>query len=90
MTVEQEIGLMVEMNGKWFYMAPGTKTIDMMSAFFGKVIDAPCDMTMKIFAPPADGVNVNDGSVDWDINYRTVLNEAPKMRIRYEANGIVG
>ncbi|MBQ7850758.1 MAG: hypothetical protein IJ343_13620 [Clostridia bacterium] len=90
MTVEQEIGLMVELNGKWFYKAPGTKTIDMMSAFFDKKIDAPCDMTMKIFAPPADGVNVNDGSVDWDINYRAVLEKAPEMRIRYEVPGIVG
>ena len=90
MTVEQEIGLMVELNGKWFYKAPGTKTIDMMSAFFDKKIDAPCDLTMKIFAPPADGVNVNDGSVDWDINYRTVLEKAPEMRIRYEVPGIVG
>ena len=90
MTVEQEIGLMVELNGKWFYKAPGTKTIDMMSAFFDKKIDAPCEMTMKIFAPPADGVNVNDGSVDWDINYRAVLEKAPEMRIRYEVPGIVG
>ena len=90
MTVEQEIGLMVEMNGKWFYKAPGTKTIDMMSAFFDKPLDGPCDLTMKIFAPPADGVNVNDGSVDWDINYRAVLEKAPELRIRYEVPGIVG
>ena len=90
MTVEQEIGLMVELNGKWFYKAPGTKTIDMMSAFFDKKIDAPCTLTMKIFAPHADGVNVNDGRVDWDINYRAVLEKAPEMRIRYEVPGIVG
>jgi hypothetical protein len=45
---------------------------------------------MKLFAPPADGLNVNDGSVDWDINYRTVLEKAPEMRIRYEVPGIVG
>ncbi|MBQ2954299.1 MAG: hypothetical protein IJE07_12280 [Clostridia bacterium] len=90
MTVEQEIGLMVELNGKWFYKAPKTKTIDLMSAFFGKSIDAPCEMTLRVFAPPADGVNVNDGSVDWDVNYRAVLQEAPKMRIRYEVPGIVG
>ena len=90
MTVEQEIGLMVELNGKWFYKAPGTKTIDMMSAFFDKPLDGPCTLTMKLFAPPADGLNVNDGSVDWDINYRAVLEKAPEMRIRYEVPGIVG
>ena len=28
MTVEQEIGLMVELHGKWFYKAPHVKTID--------------------------------------------------------------
>ena len=90
MTVEQNIGLMVELNGRWFYKAPGVKTIDMMSAFFDKPLDGPCTLTMKVFAPPADGLNVNDGSVDWDINYRTTLEEAPKMRIRYEAPGVVG
>ena len=34
--------------------------------------------------------NVNDGSVDWNINYRATLEEAPKMRIRYQAPGVVG
>ena len=90
MTVEQEIGLMVELNGKWFYKAPGTKTIDLMSAFFDKKIDAPCDMTMKIFATPADGLNVDDGSNDWLVNYRAVLEQAPQLRIRYDVPGIVG
>ena len=28
MTVEQNIALMVELNGRWFYKAPGVKTID--------------------------------------------------------------
>ncbi len=89
MTVAQEIGLMVELNGRWFHKAPGTKTIDLMSAFFDKPIDAPCTLTMKLFAPPADGLNVDDGSADWAINYRATLNEAPKMRIRYEVPGMV-
>ena len=38
----------------------------------------------------ADGVNVNDGSIDWDINYRAVLEKAPELRIRYQVPGIVG
>ncbi len=90
MTVEQKIGLMVELNGKWFYKAPETKTIDLMSAFFEKPLTGPCKMTMKVFAPPVDGINVDDGSEDWQINYRTVLQEAPKLRIRYVAPGVVG
>ena len=90
MTVEQKIGLMVELNGRWFYKAPGTKTIDLMSAFFDKPLDGPTTLTMKVFAPPADGLNVDDGSADWAINYRTTLEKAPEMRIRYEPVGIVG
>ncbi len=89
MTVEQPIGLMVELNGRWFYKAPGTKTIDMMSAFFDKPLDGPTELTLRIFAPPADGVNVEDGHEDWLFNYRTTLMEAPVMRIRYEVPGIV-
>lgn len=89
MTVAQEIGLMVELNGRWFYKAPGTKTIDLMSAFFDKPIDAPCTLTMKLFAPPADGLNVDDGSADWAVNYRVPLNEGPELRIRYEVPGKV-
>lgn len=90
MTVEQNIGLMVELNGTWFYKAPGVKTIDMMSAFFNKPLSGPCTLTMKVFAPPADGVNVDDGNPDWTANYRTVLEKAPEMRIRYAVPGVVG
>ncbi len=90
MTVQQEIGLMVELNGRWFYKAPGVKTIDLMSAFFGKPLTGPCTLTMKLFAPPADGLNVDDGSEDWAVNSRAVLEKAPEMRIRYEPVGVVG
>ena len=89
MTVEQEIGLMVELNGRWFYKAPGTKTIDLMSAFFSKPLDGPQTLTLRVFAPPAEGVNPDDGSDDWMANYRATLDEPPKMRIRYEVPGIV-
>ncbi len=90
MTVEQEIGLMAELNGRWFYKAPKTKTIDMMSAFFDKHLDGECTLMLRIFAPPSEGVNIDDGSEDWAFNYRTTLEEEPKMRIRYEVPGIVG
>ena len=90
MTVEQETGLMVQLNGRWFYKAPGTKTIDMMSAFFECPLSGPQTLTLRLFAPPSDGVNVDDGSRDWAVNYRVTLREAPKMRIRYEVPGVVG
>lgn len=90
MTVEQPIGLMVELNGTWFYKAPHVKTIDLMSAFFDKPLEAPTTMTLKLFAPPADGMNVDNGHEDWMINYCAVLEEAPKMRIRYDVPGVVG
>ncbi len=89
MTVAQPIGLMVELNGKWFYKAPHVKTIDLMSAFFHKPIGAPCTMNMKVFAPPAGGLNVDDGTEDWAVNYRAVLEKAPEMRIRYQPAGLV-
>ena len=61
----------------------------MMSAFFQKPLSGPAVLTLRLFAPPADGVNVDDGSPDWLVNYRATLLEAPKMRIRYEAPGVV-
>jgi hypothetical protein len=35
-------------------------------------------------------VNVEDGHADWMTNYYATLQEAPKMRIRYEVPGVVG
>lgn len=89
MTVEQEIGLMVELNGRWFYKAPHVKTIDLMSAFFDKPLPGPAKLPLRLFAPPADGVNVEDGNEDWAVNYRAVLEKAPEMRIRYAPVGLV-
>ncbi|MBR4711687.1 MAG: hypothetical protein IKP10_06600 [Clostridia bacterium] len=89
MTVEQPIGLMAELNGRWFYKSPAVKTIDMMSAFFAKPLTGPQTLTLRLFAPPADGVNPDDGRPGWMTDYRAVLEEAPRMRIRYEAPGIV-
>ena len=90
MTVEQDIGLMAELNGRWFYKAPGTKTVDMMSAFFDKPLSGPRVLTLRLFAPPAGGVNVDDGSADWTVNYRATLEAPPQLRIRYRVPGIVG
>ena len=90
LTLEQPIALMVELNGKWFYKASHVKTIDLMSAFFDKPLTGAETLNLKLFAPPADGVNVEDGNEDWAFNYRVTLEKAPEMRIRYEAPGVVG
>jgi hypothetical protein len=82
-TFEEDCNLMMEINGKWFYKAPHAKTIDLMAAFFEKPLDGACDMTLKIFAPPATGENdlsIEDGLY----NSYTTLNALPNIRIRFE------
>ena len=61
-----------------------------MRAVFDQPLNGPATLTMMLFAPPADGLNVDDGSEDWAVNYRATLEKAPEMRIRYEVPGIVG
>ena len=61
----------------------------MMSAFFDKPLEGPATLTLRLFAPPAEGINPDDGSADWATNYRATLEEAPRLRIRYEAPGVV-
>ena len=63
--------------------SPKARTIDFMSAFFEKPLNGPCDMTLKIFAPPASGEN--DLSVpDGLYNTYTTIQTLPKLRIEYE------
>jgi hypothetical protein len=47
LTLEQPVGLMVELNGKWFYKAPHVKTIDLMSAFFDKPLTGAETLQLK-------------------------------------------
>lgn len=89
-TVEDEIGLMIEINGRWFYKAPGVKTIDLMPAFYKKQIIGQQTISVKLFATPADGENPNDGREDWNYNYYAVMQNPPKFRIRYEVPADVG
>ena len=80
---EEDSNLMLELNGKWFYKAPKTKTVDLMAAFFEKPLEGAADLTLKIFAPPATGEN--DLSVENGLfHYDTTLHELPKIRIRFE------
>ena len=78
-----DMNLMMELNGHWFYKAPGVKCIDMMSAFFKKPLDGEADMTLKIFAPPASGENDATQGDDWMTNYYTELKSLPKVRVRF-------
>ena len=82
-TFTEESNLMLELNGKWFYKAPGTRTVDMMAAFFEKPLQGETDLTLKIFTPPATGENdlsQEDGMFHCD----TTLTSLPKVRIRFE------
>ena len=81
---EDDGNYMMEINGKWFYKSPKAKTIDLMGAFFEKPIDSPCDMTLKLFAPPASGENDPSQGDDWAENYYTVIEKLPKIRVRTE------
>ena len=75
---------MMEINGKWFYKSPKAKTIDLMSAFYEKPLDKECDLTLRIFAPPASGENDPSQGEDWDINYYSEITKMPSVRIRFE------
>ena len=61
--------LMMEVNGRWFYKAPGVKCIDMMPAFFGKHISGKYELQVKLYAPPASGENDPSQGDDWAENY---------------------
>ncbi len=88
-TFEDETGIMLHVNGRWFYKAPRTKTIDLMPAFWEKPVAAGETVTVSIFAPPADGVNPQTDREDWATNYYAELKSAPMFRIRYEVPGKV-
>lgn len=83
-TFEEELNLMMEINGKWFYKSAKVRTIDLMSAFFEKPLNGECDMTLKIFAPPATGENDPSQGEDWQTNYYTTITKLPDIRIRFE------
>jgi len=77
------LNLMMEINGRWFYKKPGVKSIDLISAFFQNKHTEKKEITLRIFAPPPDGVNDSSQGKDWEINYYTEIKNCPEMRIRY-------
>ena len=83
---------MFSVNDKWFYKKPGVKIIDVMSAFFNKdsrPVVPGSEISMVVFAPPANGENPETDKEDWAVNYYTEMKMLPKFRIRYEACGPV-
>ena len=84
-TFEEELNLMLEINGRWFRKSPKVKTIDLMSAFFDNRLDGETELTLKIFAPPASGENTPADGGDWQTNSYTTITKLPDIRIRYEA-----
>lgn len=82
---EDDSNLMLEINGKWFYKSPKAKVIDLMPAFFEKPLKKGCDLTLKLFAPPATGENIPTQGDDWADNYYAKIEKLPKIRILYDA-----
>lgn len=79
-----DANLMMELNGMWFYKAPGVKFVDFMPAFFGKRLKGPEKLKLNIFAPPATGENDPKQGKGWDTDYYYELKELPDIRIRYD------
>lgn len=82
-TFDDDSNLMLEINGKWFYKSPKAKTIDLMSAFFEKPLTEKCDLALRIFAPPANGLN-DLSQEDGLYNSYTTLEKLPDIRVRFE------
>ena len=80
----KDANLMMELNGYWFYKAPGAAFVDFMPAFYGKEVASGSTLKLNIFAPPAEGVNDPSQGSDWTTNYYYTLTELPKLRFRYE------
>lgn len=89
-TLQEDLCLMMEFNGKWFYKAKGVGVIDLMPAFFEKPLDKEKNIPIYIFATPPDGENHENGRDDWAVNYYTEMRCEPSFRIRYEVPGVVG
>lgn len=80
----ENANLMMEINGRWFYKAPGTKCVDLMSAFYHNRLKGKCKINLNIFAPPYDGINLPEQGNDWDTNYYYTLPSLPKIRLRFK------
>ena len=49
-----------------------------------KPLEGECDMTLKIFAPPASGKNDPSQGDDWAENYYYTMEKLPTVRLEFE------
>lgn len=82
LTFADEGNYMLEINGRWFYKAPKTKFVDLMPAFFEKPLDDACELTLRLFAPPANGKN-DLTKPDGLMNSYATIKVLPAIRIAY-------
>lgn len=76
--------LLMEINGRWFYKAPGATFVDFMPAFYGKDVSGLSEIKLTVFAPPAEGTNDPSQGEDWASNYYYEIKELPRLRFRFE------
>lgn len=81
----KEANLMMEINGRWFYKAPGVSFVDFMPAFYGRQIQKGTIVKLNIFAPPASGINDPAQGDDWTTNYYYTIDSLPDIRFRYDS-----
>lgn len=74
---------LLELNGKWFRKSPDTRFVDLMPAFYEHPVTEPCDLTLKLFAPPRNGKNDLSAEDGLFVSYAT-LSELPKLRLEPE------
>jgi hypothetical protein len=82
LTFSDDGNYMIECCGKWFYKAPQTKFVDLMPAFFDGQIKDRQTLTIRLFAPPADGKNDLERP-DGLMNSYTTVTELPQLRVAY-------
>ncbi len=80
----KDLNLMLELDGWWFYKAPGTKCVDLMSYFFEHKISQPVVLPLRFFAPPADGMNPKAADGTYKESCVTVLPALPEIRLEFE------
>lgn len=88
----QNLNLMIELDGWWFYKKPGIKCIDIMSYFFENKIRLPKTLKLHFFTPPKDGLNYPDDDSDpfqapngsWMDIVSTEFPSEPRLRIQYK------
>lgn len=79
---EGDENLMLEFGGMWFYKAPKTRFVDLMPYFYEHTLEGACEIPLRIFAPPANGMN-DLTAPDGLLQSYTTLTQLPKARIRF-------